>query len=413
MAWNEPGGSGDKDPWGNRPGKDQGPPDLDEVLKKFQDKLSGILGGKGGDGGDEGGGNVVGGPGKGGNAFFGVIIGIIVLVWAASGIYIVEPAERGVITRFGAYADTTLPGPHWHMPFPIERVELVDVEEARAVEVGFRESSSARRVATIPQEALMLTQDENIVDIKFAVQYRVSDAKDYLFQVRDPDSTLRQATESAVREVIGKARMDFVLTEGQSDIADRVKKLLQTILDTYKTGLLVTSVNLQSAQPPAEVKGAFDDAIKSREDQQRLINEAKAYSNDIIPKARGNAARQLEEANGYKARVSAQAEGEASRFEQLLTEYKAAPEVTRKRLYLETVQSVLQNTSKVMVDVDGGNNLLYLPLDRIMSGSSGSQAGTQFPLQQTTPQFNPQQFQQRQITPDMRNPDQLRSRVVR
>jgi membrane protease subunit HflK len=413
MAWNEPGGSGgNKDPWGGGggSGKNQGPPDLDEVIKKFQDKLSGFLGGKGGSGDD--GGNVVDGPGggggKGSSALTGVMVAIGLVVWGLSGIYIVDSAERGVVTRFGSYVDVTMPGPHWHMPYPIERVELVNVEENRAVEVGFRDTSSTRRVSSIPSEALMLTQDENIVDIKFAVQYQIADAAQYLFNVRDPDATLRQATESAVREVVGKAKMDFVLTEGQGDIAARVEVRLQAFLDNYKAGLQVTGVNLQSAQPPEEVRGAFEDAIKSREDQQRLINEAKAYSSDIIPKARGNAARQLEEANGYSARVVAQSEGEASRFDQLLTEYKKAPVVTRQRLYIDTLQTVMSNSSKVMVDVDGGNNLLYLPLDKIMSSSNAGQQTQQMMIpQQFAPQLPVSQPQER------RDRDNIRSRTGR
>jgi len=366
MAWDEPGGSGNKkDPWGGGGRNDnQGPPDLDEVIKNVQNKLGGLFGKKGGGSGGSSTGSNTDGPS-------GTMIGIIALVglvfWAATGIYIVQEGERGVVTRFGAYADTTMPGPHWHIPSPVESVTKVRVDENRAIEIGFRDKTSAgRSAAHIPKEALMLTQDENIVDIKFVVQYNVSDAKDYLFNVRDPDETLRQATESAVREVIGKSKMDFVLTEGQSDIADRSELLLQGILDHYKTGLNVISVNLQSAQPPQEVKNAFEDAIKAREDQQRLINNAEAYSNDIIPKSRGNAARQLEEANGYKARVVARAEGEADRFESMLKEYQRAPQVTRQRLYLETMEQVLSNTSKVMVDVKGGNNLMYLPLDRLM-----------------------------------------------
>ena len=363
MAWNEPGGSGNKDPWGNNSGggKNQGPPDLDEVLKKFQNALGGLFGGKGG-GNDGGSAAGQGGPGSGA---MGLIVFVIIAIWGLSGIYIIEPAERGVITRFGAYVDTTMPGPHWHIPYPVESVEIVDVDQIRNVEVGFRQSGG-REAATVPQESLMLTQDENIVDIKFAVQYRVKEAKDYLYNVRDPDSTLRQATESAIREAVGKSKMDFVLTQGQSEIADRTEQLIQEQLDRYITGLIVTSVNLQSAQPPKEVKGAFEDAIKAREDQQRLINDAEAYANDTIPRARGKAARELEQSNGYKARVVAQAEGESSRFDQMLTQYKKAPKVTRQRLYLETMEAVLSNTSKVMVDVDGGNNLLYLPLDKLM-----------------------------------------------
>lgn len=395
MAWNEPGGSGGddgnkKDPWGNQgdKGKGQNPPDLDEVVKQMQDKVTKLFGGKrggksGGSGGEGGGG---GSPFGGGvapsNKLIGAFVGILFVIWLASGIYIVDPAERGVVLRLGAYVETTQPGPHWHIPYPFDRVEIVDVDQSRNVEIGYR-STTGRDGSTVPQESLILTQDENIVDIKFAVQYRVKDAKDYLFSVRDPDVTLRESTESAIREAIGKSKMDFVLTEGQSDIAERTEALIQAALDDYQTGLLVTSVNLQSAQPPEEVRDAFEDAIRAREDQQRLINDAEAYSNDIIPKARGNAARQLEEANGYKERVVAQAEGESSRFSQMLTEFNAAPEVTRERLYLETIEAVMQNTTKVMIDVEGGNNLLYLPLDRIMQQSQQQAAPV------TIPQFTP------------------------
>ncbi|MDH5547126.1 MAG: FtsH protease activity modulator HflK [Gammaproteobacteria bacterium] len=397
MAWNEPGGSGNKDPWGNSGGgKNQGPPDLDEVLKKFQNKLGGIFGGKSTGGGDSG----SGAPGSGA---IGLILVVVVIVWGLSGIYIVEPAERGVVTRFGQYVDTSQPGPHWHIPYPVESVEIVDVDQNRNVEVGYRQSS-AREAASVPQEALMLTQDENIVDIKFAVQYRVKDAKDYLFMVRDPDATLRQATESAIREAVGKSKMDFVLTEGQSDIADRTEQLIQEQLDRYGTGLEVIGVNLQSAQPPQEVRGAFEDAIKAREDQQRLINEAEAYSNDTIPRARGKAARELEQASGYKARIVAQAEGESQRFEQMLTEYKKAPKVTRQRLYLETMESVLSSTTKVMIDVKGGNNLMYLPLDRLMP--QGASSPTAVPM--NLPEITEEGI--RRVLPESRNRDNSRGR---
>ena len=380
MAWNEPGGSGGddkdkKDPWGgnsggNKGSGDQGPPDLDQIVKDMQGKVTKLFGGKGGggSGGNSGGGAAGEGPS---NTLIGLLAGVLFVFWMASGIYIIDPAERGVVLRFGSYSDTSLPGPHWRMPYPIERVEIVDVDQIRNVEVGYRSTAGRSKSNSVPQESLMLTQDENIVDIKFAVQYRVKEAKEYLFNVRDPDSTLRQATESAIREAIGKSKMDFVLTQGQSDIANRTKSLIQDILDRYETGLEVTSVNLQSAQPPQEVKGAFEDAIRAREDRQRFINEADAYSNDIIPRARGNAARQLEEAAGYKARVVAQAEGESKRFLSLLSEYEKAPEVTRERLYIDMMQSVMSNTSKVMVDVEGGNNLLYLPLDKLMGQGSG------------------------------------------
>ncbi len=357
MAWNEPGNSGDKDPWGGRR-QDQGPPDLDEIVKKMQDKVSGLFKGKGGG---------TSGAGKGASSgAIGIVLVIALGIWGLSGIYIIDPAERGVVMRFGQFVDTTMPGPHWHMPYPIEKVDVVNVDEIRNVEIGFRAAARNQAGGSVPSESLMLTQDENIVDIKFAVQYRIKDAKDYLFNVRDPDLTLRQATESAIREVIGKSRMDFILTQGRSEIAERVETLLQEILDRYSTGLHVTSVNMQSAQPPREVQAAFDDAIKAREDEQRLKNEAEAYSNDIIPRARGSAARILEEANGYKERVIARAEGDAARFSHLVAEYKKAPQVTRERLYLDAMESVMSKTSKVLVDVSKGSNLLYLPLDKLM-----------------------------------------------
>jgi len=351
-----------------KPGGSQSPPDLDEVVKQVQSKISKLFGGKGGNSG-----NTEGGGGSGNtpsSKIIGFIVGVLLIVWLASGIYIVDPGERGVVTRFGAYADTTLPGPHWRLPFPIENVEIVNVDQIRDVEVGYRSSAGQGNNNDVLQESLMLTQDENIVDVKFAVQYRVKDAKDFLFSVRDPHMTLREATESAIREVIGQSKMDFVLTQGQSDIAVRTEKLIQSIIDRYKTGLLVTSVNLQSAQPPEQVKGAFEDAIKAREDKERLENDAQAYSNDILPKARGNAARQLEEANGYKARVVAVAEGESKRFLELLTEYKKAPQVTRDRLYLDTMNYIMRNTTKVLVDMKGSNNLLYLPLDKMIGHKS-------------------------------------------
>jgi len=424
MAWNEPGGSGgdDKDkknPWGgnsgdknrggNKGGRDQTPPDLDQIVKDMQGKVTRLFGGKGGGGGSDGG---SGSSGNGPSAkLMGVLAGILFVIWLASGIYIVDPAERGVVLQFGSYSSTTLPGPHWRIPYPIQRVEIVDVDQIRNVEVGYRSTAARSNNAnSVPQESLMLTQDENIVDIKFAVQYLVKDAQEYLFNVRDPDSTLRQSTESAIREAIGQSKMDFVLTQGQSDIAIRTKSLIQAILDRYKTGLEVTSVNLQSAQPPLEVKGAFEDAIRAREDKQRFINEADAYSNDIIPKARGNAARQLEEAAGYKARVVARAEGEAKRFTSLQTEYEKAPEVTRERLYIDMMQAVMTSTSKVMVDVEGGNNLLYLPLDKLMG------SGSQIDLSRLPQQFAPAPISVPTTAPqstERRLRDSLRNRGVR
>jgi len=358
MAWNEPGGSGKKDPWGGGNG-DQGPPDLDEVVKKMQDKFGAIFGGGKGKGGS-------GSGGSSGSLGLGLIVIIAAVVYALSGFYIIDQGKVGVVLAFGKYDKTTLPGLHWYPRF-IQTVEVVDVEQIRGASIGYRSTGTGRNSTTrVERESLMLTQDENIVDIQLAVQFKVKDASAYLFNVKDPDTTLRQATESAIREVIGKNKMDFVLTQGRSEIANRVHDLTQEILDRYKTGLLITSVNMQDAQPPEQVQAAFDDAVKAREDNQRLKNEAEAYSNDIIPRAQGKAARLLQEADAYRQSIIDEAKGKASRFDQVYAAYKKAPEVTRKRLYLEAVESMLTKSSKVMVDVKGSNNLLYLPIDRLM-----------------------------------------------
>lgn len=339
MAWNEPGGNKNQDPWGNR-GGDQGPPDLDEVFRKFQQKLGGVLGGSGGSSRGAGGGGLG----------LGLIIAVILGIWLLTGFYKVEEAERGVVLRFGKHVDTTQKGLHWHIPRPIENVLKVNVTERHQ----------------FPLKATMLTQDENIVDIEGTVQYQISDALKYLFKVRFPEDTLSQATESALRQVIGRSTMDFVMTEGRDEVASRIKANIQDIVDQYNTGISVVEVNLQAANPPAPVRDAFQDVTQAREDRERLINESEAYRNEVIPRARGQAARLREEADGYKQTVVAQAEGEAKRFTQLLTEYNKAPKVTRDRIYIDTVEAVLSNTSKVMVDVKGGNNLLYLPLDQLM-----------------------------------------------
>ncbi len=354
MAWNEPGGgNGSKDPWSGK-GGNQGPPELDEVVRKLQDKLGGLFGAKqrpsGGDGNGGGGGFSPHLP-KGGFMGIGIIVAIVTVIWLASSIYIVEPAERGVELRFGSYTQVTDPGPHWHMPFPIERVVKVNVDQL----------SSFRHNAT------MLTRDENIVDIELTVQSRIQDPVDFLFQDQNPEKTMRDATETVVREIIGKSNLDFILTEGRSRVASQIQTGVQSLIDDqYKTGLLVTSVNMQPAKPPEQVKAAFDDAIKAREDKERLENKAEAYSNGILPVARGSAARVVEDAKAYKEQVIAQAEGDASRFLAVLTEYEKAPEVTRERLYLDTVQDVLSRNSKVIVDVKDSNSLMYLPLDKIM-----------------------------------------------
>ena len=337
MAWNEESDNKqDKDPWGKN--GNQGPPDLDEIVKKMQKGIGGIFGNK---------------PTKKGDTpMFPFLIAIILLVaWLIFDMtYLIDQQQKGVVLRFGKHVSTLDPGLNIRLPRPIEVVKKVNVGQVRS----------------ITHKASMLTQDENIVDVEVAVQWRIGSATDFLFNVFDPFPTLRQVTESAVREVIGKSELDFVLTEGRSEIAQKIQILIQDVLDDYESGIYISSVEMQPAKPPEEVKAAFDDAIKAREDEQRLVNEAEAYRNDIIPKARGSAARLREESNGYKARVIAKAEGEASRFEQLLTEYKRAPRVTRERLYLDAIESVFSNTNKVLIDNDNGNSLMYLPIDRLI-----------------------------------------------
>jgi modulator of FtsH protease HflK len=341
MAWNEPGGNGDKDPWGNR-GGNQGPPDLDEVFRNIQKKFGSLFGGKAGRRG-------AGSPSMGGGKGLGLIAVLIVLAWIASGLYEVEQAEVGIVLLFGEHVDTTQPGLHW-IARPFESVELVNIAERRQ----------------IPFKGTVLTQDENIIDLQGTLQYQIVDAEKYLFNVRDPDISLSQAVESALRLNVGQSQMDYIITEGRDEIANRIKTTVQAIVDSYGTGLSVIEVNIQDVNPPDPVREAFQDVIQAREDKQRSINEAEAYRNEVVPKARGAAARMREEADAYKQEVVARAEGETSRFVNLLKEYKKAPDVTRDRLYLDMMESVLTNSSKVMVDVKGGNNLLYLPLDKLM-----------------------------------------------
>ncbi len=352
MAWNEPGDN-NKDPWNK-----QGPPDLDEIVKKIQDKLSSIFGG--GNGGNNGE-SSYGGPSV------GLILLFIILGWGLFGIYTVRPAEVGVVTRFGKYFETTQQGLNWHIPYPIEQVRKVNVQEVRPV----------------THKALMLTKDENIVEIEVIVQYRVVEAKDYLFNVTDPDDTLRQATESALREVVGTSKMDGVLTSERTRVSADTKKLIQEIVDRYETGLTVINVNMQNAQPPAEVQNAFEDVIKAREDQERSKNKAQAYANEVIEKVKGAADKLRQEAQAYKAQVIARSEGETKRFLSVLFEYEKAPKITRQRLYLETMESVLANTSKIMLDVNGSNNLMVLPLDKFI-GNRVNSAAT--PLLPNSPQ---------------------------
>lgn len=338
MAWNEPGNG--KDPWKSG-GGDQ-PPDLDEVFKNLQNRISGIFGG-----GRRGGRS--GGSSGGGGLVFLAIAALAVWLLADS-VYTIDEPERGVVLRFGKHVKTMQPGLNFTLPRPIDRVYRVNVEQIRS------------DVA----EGYMLTLDENIVDLKMATQFRVKDAEAFLFNVQDPERTMGQAAESAMRQVIGDNIMDFVLLEGRAEISSQIRQIQQAIMDRYNTGIEITAVNLQEVRPPQEVKDAFDDAIKAREDKERSQNEAQAYANSVVPEARGLAARYIEEAEAYKSAVTARAEGEAQRFSLLLAEYRQAPEVTRQRLYLETMEQVLGNTSKVIVDVKEGNNVMYLPLDEII-----------------------------------------------
>jgi len=352
MAWNEPGGN-DNDPWGNRKNSG-GPPDLDEVFKNIRKKLDGLFG-KGGQrpSGGRSSGGLPGGnlTGKG----LGVVAAVLLGLWVLSGIYIVEPAEAGVVTQFGRHVKTTGAGPHWHIPYPIQAVQKIDVQQVRST--------------TLPDQ-LILTQDENLADIKVAVQYRINSAEDYLFNVFGPDETLNQVMESALREVIGQTDLESVLTEGRELIPIDTRTGMQAVLDTYDVGIEITEVSFEKGQPPAEVQGAFSDVIKAREDRERFINEAQGYLNEIVPRARGDAQRVIEEAQGYRTRVEQAAIGESQRFLSLLEEFEKAPEVTRERLYLEAMETVLGSSSKVLMDGgqggEGSNSLMYLPLDKLM-----------------------------------------------
>jgi membrane protease subunit HflK len=343
MAWNESGPG--RDPWNQGPGgnkRGDGPPDLDEMLKRLKARFGGNKGA----------------PGSGSPSSLpkGLIaLGLVVLgvLWVFSGWYVVDEQERALVLRFGEMHGVAEPGLRWHYPWPIERQEIVNVTHVRQIN----------------DQATMLTKDENIIDVELTVQYRISSAEDYAFNLDDPDLTLKQATKSAVRETVGQSDMDFILTAGREAIADRTKQLLQDTLDQYHSGLVVTEVNLQQAQPPEAVQSAFADAIKAREDQQRVINEAEAYRNDRLPRARGAAARSIQEANGYRERVVARAQGDVDRFSQLLSEYRKAPQVTRERMYLDTMSSVLSGSNKVLVDIDKSTPMVYLPLQELMKSA--------------------------------------------
>ena len=372
--------------WGNRGGEDgdkpgnngprrpiDGPPDLEDLWRDFNRKLNGMFGNKRGGGGGNGGGDGPRMPQIDFNPKFlsggiGLLIGLVAIVWLASGFYIVDASQRGLVLQFGSFKETTEPGLRWRMPYPIQSHELVNLTGVRTIEIGYRGSERNK----VLKEALMLTDDENIVNIQFAVQYILKDPVDYLFNNRHTDDAVMGAAETAVREIVGKSKMDFVLYEGREQIATQAAKLMQDILDRYQSGILISKVTMQNAQPPEQVQAAFDDAVKAGQDRERQKNEGQAYANDVIPKAKGTAARLMQEAEGYKQRVISTAEGDASRFKQVVAEYAKAPEVTRQRMYLDTMQQVFANTSKVMIDAKGQGNLLYLPLDKLMQGAAAA-----------------------------------------
>lgn len=362
--------------WGNSNGggkrPNQGPPDLEELWRDFNRRLSGVFDKK------NGGGNGGQPPADLNPKFLGGGLGLLMLllvvVWLASGFYIVDASQRALVLRFGKFKEATESGLRWRLPYPIESHELVNISGVRTIEVGYRGSEKNK----VLKEALMLTDDENIINIQFAVQYILKDPVEYIFNNRNPDEAVMQAAETAIREIVGKSKMDFVLYEGREQIAVTASKLMQEILDRYQTGILISKVTMQNAQPPEQVQAAFDDAVKAGQDRERQKNEGQAYANDVVPKAQGTAARLLQEAEGYRQRLIATAEGDASRFKQINAEYAKAPEVTRSRMYLETMQQIYANTSKVMIDAKGQGNLLYLPLDKLMQATgalSGAPGG--------------------------------------
>jgi membrane protease subunit HflK len=357
--------------WGRKKGN-SGPPDLDQLWRNFNKKLNNLfkrrMGGNRPGGPEEPG---SGGPRRYGSSI-GLLAGLLLLLWISSGFYIVNEGQRGIVLRFGKYVETTQAGLRWHLPYPVEVVETVNVSQVRTVEIGYRNNVRSK----VLKESLILTDDENIVDIQFAVQYILKNPEEFLFNNREPENAVLQAAETAIREIIGKSKMDFVLYEGREQVAAKATQLMQDILDRYKIGIAISKVTMQNAQPPEQVQAAFDDAVKAGQDRERQKNEGQAYANDVIPKAKGNAARLMEEAEGYKQRVIASSEGDASRFKQVLVEYNKAPGVTRDRLYLDMMQQVFSNTSKILVDQKSGSNLLYLPLDKLiqMSGPSSSSA---------------------------------------
>tara|TARA_R110001592_G_scaffold5535_1_gene30470 strand:+ start:120 stop:1289 length:1170 start_codon:yes stop_codon:yes gene_type:complete len=383
MAWNEPGNN-DKDPWKNKGGKNQGPPDLDELLNDLGKKVSGIFGGNGGGkGGKSSGGSAPSGKSMS-TIGISIVLIIAVVVYAFSGFYTIKEAEKGIVLRFGQFSGTVDPGINWKWTF-IDRIIPIDMQSTREMQ----------------SSGFMLTQDENVVQVEMQIQYRVVDARNFVFSVTDAVDSLKQSLDSALRYVVGHAKMDAILTSGREQVRQSVWQELEKIIEPYNLGLLIVDVNFKDARPPNEVKDAFDDAISAQEDQVRFLREAEAYARGIEPRARGRVKRIEQEAIAYKGQIVLDAQGEVARFEKILPEYQAAPEVTRQRLYIATMEKVYSNTSKVMVDVDGGNNMMYLPLDKIMQQQS------------TTPRVSPQSYSQPTTQPGINSSPSTSSRSDR
>ena len=345
-----------------------GPPDLDQLWRDFNQRLNKLFGGQGGgrDGGEGGGSS----DGHGAGISAGIVAVVIGFLWLVSGFFIVQAGQTGVVMTFGKFSHSTQPGFNWRWPYPIQAHEVVNLSQVRTVEIGYR--SNVRN--KLARESLMLTDDENIIDIQFAVQYRLKDASQWVFNLRDQEETVKEVAETAIREIVGKSKMDFVLYEGREKVAFDTSALMQHILDRYKIGVLVTNVTMQAVQPPEQVQASFDDAVKAGQDRERQKNEGQAYANDVVPKARGAASRLMQESEGYKSRVVANAEGEASRFSKILTEYQKAPGVTRDRMYIEAMQQIFSSTTKVMVDTKSSNSMIYLPLDKLIAQTAAESA---------------------------------------
>ena len=381
--WGRGSQDNDQEPRRNDKRPSDGPPDLDQLWRDFNQRLNRLFGGQGGGRGGDGGGTP--GDSRGASISAGIVAMVIFFLWLVSGFFIVQEGQTGVVLTFGKLSHATSPGFNWRWPYPIQAHETVNVSQVRTVEVGYR--SNVRN--KLAREALMLTDDENIIDIQFAVQYRLKDATDWVFNNREQEETVKQVAETAIREIVGKSKMDFVLYEGREKIAFDTLGLMQQILDRYRTGVMVTNVTMQAVQPPEQVQASFDDAVKAGQDRERQKNEGQAYANDVVPRARGAASRLLQESEGYRSRVVANAEGEASRFTKILAEYQKAPGVTRDRMYIEAMQQIFTSTTKVMVDTKSNNNMIYIPLDKLIAQTAAeSAAAIQNQSSSTSSQFN-------------------------